>query len=42
VLASFLASNAAINIDLEERESADIGAVIASGGGDIGIASDAA
>jgi DNA-binding transcriptional LysR family regulator len=42
VLAAFLAGDPAINIDLEERESTDIGAVIASGGGDIGIASDAA
>jgi DNA-binding transcriptional LysR family regulator len=40
-LASFLAINPAINIDLEERESSDIGALIASGAGDIGIASSA-
>lgn len=42
VLAAFLADNPAIDIDLEERESSDIGALIASGAGDIGIASEAA
>lgn len=42
VLAPFLADNPAINIDLEEHESSDIGALIAGGTGDIGIASEAA
>jgi DNA-binding transcriptional LysR family regulator len=41
-LASFLTANPTINIDLEERESADIGKAIASGAADIGIAADAA
>jgi DNA-binding transcriptional LysR family regulator len=41
-LAAFLADNPAISIDLEERESSDIGALIAAGAGDIGIASEAA
>ena len=41
-LAAFLAGNPAISIDLEERESSDIGALIAAGAGDIGIASEAA
>lgn len=41
-LAAFLADNPAIDIDLEERESSDIGALIASGAGDIGIASETA
>lgn len=42
VLASFLARNPTVSIDLEERESASIGALIASGAGDIGIASGVA
>jgi DNA-binding transcriptional LysR family regulator len=41
-LASFLKSNPTINIDLEERESADIAEAVASGAADIGIAVDAA
>ncbi|CAN5853926.1 LysR substrate-binding domain-containing protein [soil metagenome] len=41
-LASFLASHPTISIDLEEHESSDIGALIASGAADIGIASEAA
>ena len=40
LLVSFLANNPAIIVDLEERESSDIGALIASGSGDIGIASE--
>lgn len=42
VLASFLLANPTIDIDLEERESADIGEAVASGAADIGIAADAA
>jgi DNA-binding transcriptional LysR family regulator len=42
LLVSFLANNPAISVDLEERESSDIGALIASGSGDIGIASETA
>lgn len=42
LLAGFLAANPGIDIDLEERESADIVAAIADGAADIGIASDAA
>lgn len=42
LLAVFLADNPGIDIDLEERESADIVAAVASGRADIGIASDAA
>ena len=41
-LASFLTANPTISVDLEERESADIGAAIASGAADIGIAADVA
>jgi DNA-binding transcriptional LysR family regulator len=41
-LASFLTGNPTINIDLEERESTDIGEAIASGAADIGIAAEAA
>ena len=41
-LASFLAANSGIEIDLDERESADVVAVVAAGGADVGIASDAA
>jgi DNA-binding transcriptional LysR family regulator len=41
-LASFLKSNPTIDIDLEERESADIGEAVASGAADIGIAAEAA
>jgi DNA-binding transcriptional LysR family regulator len=39
VLAKFLAANPTINLEIEERESADIGAAIASGAADVGIAS---
>ncbi len=42
LLASFLASNPTISIDLEERESPEIVDAIAAGSGDIGIASDLA
>jgi DNA-binding transcriptional LysR family regulator len=42
LLASFLAAHPTISVDLEERESADIGAAIAAGAADIGIASDTA
>ena len=42
VLPAFLAAHPTIDIALEERESADIMQVIASGGADIGIAADAA
>ena len=41
-LASFLSAHPTIDVDLEERESADIGEAIASGNADIGIAVDAA
>jgi DNA-binding transcriptional LysR family regulator len=41
-VAAFLAAHPAINVDLEERESADIAQAIASGAADIGIASEAA
>jgi DNA-binding transcriptional LysR family regulator len=41
-IAAFLAAYPAISVDIEERESADIAAAIASGAADIGIASDAA
>jgi DNA-binding transcriptional LysR family regulator len=41
-LASFLKSDPTIDIDLEERGSADIGEAVASGAADIGIAVDAA
>jgi DNA-binding transcriptional LysR family regulator len=40
-IASFLAANPTITIDLEERESVDIVEAIASGAADIGIASEA-
>jgi DNA-binding transcriptional LysR family regulator len=42
LLAAFLAANPGIDIELEERESADIVAAVAAGSADIGIASDAA
>jgi DNA-binding transcriptional LysR family regulator len=42
LLASFLAKNPAISVDLEERESSDVGQLIASGSGDIGIAAETA
>ncbi len=41
-LASFLAAYPTISVDVEERESVDIGALIASGAADIGIGSEAA
>jgi DNA-binding transcriptional LysR family regulator len=41
-LAAFLAENPNISIDVEERESVDIAAAIASGGADLGLAVDAA
>jgi DNA-binding transcriptional LysR family regulator len=42
VISPYLARNPTISIDLEECESVDIAQAIASGAGDIGIASDAA
>ena len=42
VLAVFLAANPTISLDIEERESADIGSALASGAADVGIASTAA
>ena len=42
MLAAFLAANPTICLDIEERESADIGLALASGASDIGIASTAA
>jgi DNA-binding transcriptional LysR family regulator len=42
VLAKFLAANPTINLDIEERESADIATAIGSGAADVGIASLAA
>jgi DNA-binding transcriptional LysR family regulator len=42
VLAKFLAANPTISLDIEERESADIAAALASGTADVGIASAAA
>jgi DNA-binding transcriptional LysR family regulator len=42
VLAKFLAANPSISLDIEERESADIAAALASGAADVGIASAAA
>ena len=42
VLAAFLAANPTICLDIEERESADIGSALASGAADVGIASTAA
>src|SRR5215468_1718835 len=42
VLARFLAAHPAISLDVEERESADIAAALASGLADVGIASAAA
>ena len=41
-LAAFLAANPTISLDIEERESADIGSALASGAADVGIASTAA
>ena len=41
-IAVFLAAHPAISVDLEERESADIGQAVASGVADIGIASETA
>jgi DNA-binding transcriptional LysR family regulator len=41
-LAGFLAANPTISIEVEERESTDIGAALAAGAADIGIASAAA
>lgn len=41
LVASFLAANPTISVDLEERESADIATAIAAGSADIGIASAA-
>jgi len=38
-LARFLAANPTINLDIEERESADIATAIGSGAADVGIAS---
>jgi len=42
VLAKFLADNPTISLEIEERESADIAAALASGAADVGIASAAA
>ncbi len=42
LLARFLRTHPAIDIDVEDRESPDVGAAIASGAADIGIASRAA
>lgn len=42
LLATFLAANPAIDLDLEDRESPAIGAAIAAGDADIGIGSQAA
>lgn len=39
VLAIFLAANPTITLDVEERESADIGSALLSGAADVGIAS---
>ncbi len=41
LLASFLADNPTISLDIEERESADIAAALVSGTADVGIASAA-
>lgn len=41
-LASFLADHPTLNVEVEERESTDIAEAIASGGADVGIASEAA
>lgn len=41
-LASFLAANPTISIDVEDRESTDIAAAVASGLADVGVASEAA
>ena len=42
VLASFLAAHPTIGLELEDRESADIGMAVAAGNADIGIATSAA
>jgi DNA-binding transcriptional LysR family regulator len=42
VLAAFLAANPTICLDIEERESTDIGSALAAGAADVGIASTAA
>ena len=42
LLAKFLAANPTINLDVEERESADIAAALGAGAADVGIASAAA
>lgn len=42
LLAQFLASNPTLSLDVEDRESADIGAALLSGMADVGIASAAA
>jgi DNA-binding transcriptional LysR family regulator len=42
VLAKFLADNPTINLDVEERESADIAVALVSGTADVGIASASA
>jgi len=42
VLARYLADNPTISLDIEERESADIAAALASGTADVGLASAAA
>ena len=42
MLASFLAANPSISLDVEEQESADIASALVSGAADLGIASAAA
>lgn len=42
LVASFLAAHPTLSVELEERESVDIGTAIAAGGADIGIATTAA
>jgi DNA-binding transcriptional LysR family regulator len=42
VLAAFLAANPTLSLDVEDRQSADIGVALASGAADVGIASAAA
>lgn len=42
VLAAFLAANPTLNLEIEERESAEIATALATGAADIGIASAAA
>ena len=39
ILAKFLAANPSLNLDIEERESIDIGRALVAGAADVGIAS---